>query len=850
MSANPVQRLGDFEILSELGRGGMGVVYEARQRSLNRKVALKVLASTLGLTSHAVERFQREAEAAGKLHHTNIVPVYATGEEDGIHFYAMELIPGPSLDRVIKQMRQREDGSEQPTVPGAPDLAATGPYVEQSSSGSGTLSSSSLGSGGAYFDAVARMVAEVADALEHAHKQKVIHRDVKPSNLLLSPEGRLSLNDFGLARMLEQPGMTMTGEFVGTPSYMSPEQITSGRIPVDHRTDIYSLGATLYELLTLRAPFVGDSRDRVLAQIIQKDPTPPRSLNKRVPRDLETICLKAMEKDPDKRYQTAGQMADDLRRYVNRFAILAKRPSVVERCGKWVRRHPGLTAGVACAVLGLGVAGFFAWHAHEAERLRVEQERDQAERLAAETRKQEERLLAEQRQNALDLALVAATGGDLRAAQKAIAKAELLGASTGQVHVLQGQVALHSGKTQDALDHLKQAVNLLPDSVMARGMLAVAYAYNGEWNQYIQTVEKMQLLTPRTPEDWLFKGYAEGQHDPALGLRTLERAMSERPMMIAYLLRAELRFWHAQDTGDLATAQMAVQDADFVRKSLPQNPIAIWVSLEAWLVQAGVHERSGRIDKQDEAMKQAGSFAEALKAYPDNPDAVSYRWYYMREIGALNDFLPELETASGKSSHVYLSYCYALTLYQTKDFNRTVTALSKQESSLSSCLRPFAIAEEQKDDWKTRALAAHRDHANRFKDDGWTLLNGQTALRFIEEKEQAIRVCRELQTHPERFPLLRRAVLLKILDYNCGDIDLRELEQTVNATLSLWDQCVMHYYVGMKYLSEGNRDEARDHFSKAVATRAFNFSEYDMSFVFLARLKKDHNWPRWIEQKK
>jgi serine/threonine protein kinase len=169
--------------------------------------------------------------------------------------------------------------------------------------------------------------------------------------LLLSPDGRLSVSDFGLARMLEQPGMTMSGEFIGTPAYMSPEQITTGRTPLDHRTDIYSLGATLYELLTLHPPFTGERRDQVLAQILHKEPAAPRKLNPKGPRDLETICLKAMEKDPDRRYQTAAAMAEDLRRYLNRFAIRAHRAVPLERLGKWTRRHPGLAAGLACALM-------------------------------------------------------------------------------------------------------------------------------------------------------------------------------------------------------------------------------------------------------------------------------------------------------------------------------------------------------------------------------------------------------------------------------------------------------------------------------------------------------------------
>src|SRR5262245_12868044 len=192
------QRLGDFEIVREVGRGGMGVVFEARQLSLNRKVALKVLSGGLGLSPRAVPRFHREAEAAAKLHHTNIVAVHATGEENGTHFYAMELIEGPSLDTVIRQLRQAREGKGSATPPSAPaEMVATGPYVESSTcsaNGASSLTSSSFTSDSHYFDRAATMIADVADALDYAHQQGVIHRDIKPSNLLLSPDGRLSIN--------------------------------------------------------------------------------------------------------------------------------------------------------------------------------------------------------------------------------------------------------------------------------------------------------------------------------------------------------------------------------------------------------------------------------------------------------------------------------------------------------------------------------------------------------------------------------------------------------------------------------------------------------------------------------
>jgi serine/threonine protein kinase len=193
----------------------------------------------------------------------------------------------------------------------------------------------------------------------------VTHRDVKPSNLLLSSDGRLSVTDFGLARMLEQPGMTVTGEFVGTPAYMSPEQVTAGRISVDHRTDVYSLGATLYELLMLRPPFQAHGRDKLLAMLVQKEPAAPR------PIDLETICLKCLEKDPDRRYPSAKELADDLRRYVSRFAIRARRAGPLATFKKWVKRNPGLAAACAALALAVWAAGFLAWQIREKERQRV-----------------------------------------------------------------------------------------------------------------------------------------------------------------------------------------------------------------------------------------------------------------------------------------------------------------------------------------------------------------------------------------------------------------------------------------------------------------------------------------------
>ena len=347
---------GDFEIRREIGRGGMGTVYEAWQHSLRRVVALKVLANTLGLSGNAVVRFRREAQAAAKLHHGNIVPIHAQGEEDGVYFYAMDYIDGPSLNEIINERRGGDQtpreldltetklilGADAPAENGAiPDADRTRFLPADTLDGSRSKNRGPAASKSTveYFDHIAEHIAAVADALDYAHHEGVIHRDIKPHNCILGKDGRMWVTDFGLARVLEQPGVTTTGEFIGSPLYMSPEQITGGRGGVDHRTDIYSLGATMYEWLTLSAPYPGDTREQVISKIISGEPDPPRWLDPSIPADLETVCLKALEKNPDDRYGTAAEMARDLRSYLKRYAIRARRGGLILRTRRLIARN-------------------------------------------------------------------------------------------------------------------------------------------------------------------------------------------------------------------------------------------------------------------------------------------------------------------------------------------------------------------------------------------------------------------------------------------------------------------------------------------------------------------------------
>jgi serine/threonine protein kinase/tetratricopeptide (TPR) repeat protein len=363
-------QLGDFRLLREVGKGGMGVVYEAEQLSLRRRVALKVLPFAAALDARQLRRFQNEAQAAAHLHHTHIVPVHAVGFERGVHFYAMQFIEGQTLAGLIRELRKR--GSEPVVRPG---LGL--PAVESVTGSAGVLTAPCSISSPGFFRRVAELGRQVAEALDYAHQQGVIHRDIKPANLLLDGHGNLWITDFGLAQFQSNVGLTLTGDLVGTLRYMSPEQALAKRGLVDHRTDVYSLGATLYESLALQPPFQETDRQELLRQIAFEEPCQPHQFNKAIPAQLETVIIKAMAKDPAERYPTAQELADDLRRFLEDKPVLARRPSVVQRLVKWSRRHRPLVAGAGVALfvslMALASAAGWAFQREVGRRRQAEQ---------------------------------------------------------------------------------------------------------------------------------------------------------------------------------------------------------------------------------------------------------------------------------------------------------------------------------------------------------------------------------------------------------------------------------------------------------------------------------------------
>ena len=462
LSTNLPERLGEYRILREVGRGGMGIVYEAFQESLGRHVALKILPTQSLRDPKHVQRFQREVRAAAKLHHPNIVPVFGAGDVDGVHFYAMQFIQGLALDQVTEQVRRlrfeknsKSSGENQellafertrlispdnPAIHSAVTLAAglcsgifrqseqapghesiqaenagaspgsntvekkelspsrNTPTSQNSISAESRISDTVQESGLAYWHSIARIGIQVAEALQYAADQGVLHRDIKPANLLLDLKGNIWVTDFGLAKSDDSDELTNPGDIVGTLRYLAPERL---RGESELASDIYSLGATLYELLVLRPLFDGVKREQLLSVIADVDPVRPRLIDGTIPADLETIVLKAISKDSLDRYSTATDLAADLRRFLEDRPVLARRIRSTERLWRWCRRNRAMAIMMSTLSLlaVLLVAGGLIANAIRSERDEAVYQRELAQQAKKENDRLVERALMAERES-------------------------------------------------------------------------------------------------------------------------------------------------------------------------------------------------------------------------------------------------------------------------------------------------------------------------------------------------------------------------------------------------------------------------------------------------------------------
>jgi serine/threonine protein kinase/Flp pilus assembly protein TadD len=510
-----VEQFGDYRILREVGRGGMGVVYEAEQISLGRHVALKVLPQKVILDARQKRRFEREAKAAAKLHHTNIVPVFGVGEHDGMPYYVMQFIQGLGLDAVMDEVKRMQgipksangspafaptvtrgdasaadvarslmsgnfksgESSDQESDPDS-EPAATGPVKSPSGSSvvSGSTSSIQIPGVGqgrnkqkkqTYWQSVAAIGAQVADALDYAHTQGILHRDIKPSNLLLDTRGTVWVTDFGLAKATDhQDDLTHTGDVLGTLRYM-PSEAFEGRS--DARGDIYSLGLTLYEMLALGPAFSEKDRNKLVKQVTTGEPVHLNRINRSIPRDLVTVIHKAIDREPGRRYQSAREFADDLERYIANEPIQARRSGAFERTLRWVRRRPAAAALVgvsAVAAMAVAATVIVLLYSHKLERAKsdADQARAEAERAR-----------------------------DAEAGQRMATEAALLDAENQRV--------LAETARRDAEAQREQAI-------LSRGLLAV---HTEQWAQAVSDLDGYTRAHPEDLKAWLGLAKAQGR---------------------------------------------------------------------------------------------------------------------------------------------------------------------------------------------------------------------------------------------------------------------------------------------------------------------------------------------------
>ncbi len=698
----------------------MGTVFEAWQRSLQRTVALKVLASHVSSSSAAIGRFQREAQAAAKLQHGHIIPIFAQGEERGVYYYAMELVEGRSLNAILNLARDRRQAETARL-----DLAVTIPIVRSGASGSPTGSGAvaigddrdepgpTTGSKSRLVDSVAlctspdqfafvcEQIAQVADALQYAHERGVVHRDIKPHNLMLGQDGRLRVADFGLARVSENPGVTVTGEMIGSPMYMSPEQITEGPSKIDSRTDVYSLGVTFYEWLTLSPPFLGETRELVISRIVSAEPAPPRVLNPALPTDLEIICLKAIERNRTRRYQTAGEFRDDLRRYLTERPIRAKRASLALRARRILARHPVAAAmGFMTVVASVAVASTIALVRRQTL-VKATAEVEKKQVIAEQVRIDEVQQKVEDADRALDLvsslgSLVPEFGALLQGAKVATAGAgglvrqgaELSGVIGGEekpasappavlatptgiarravrdiyesVHqpswpmnliqdgfgtLLRYAVSLRESDPKSALGMVGDYLKTQPDDFHALQLRAALSGQVGNYQQMAADADQLVRLQPQNPFPLIWRGLARVLLDEGeAGRQDLTRALELDATLI--WARALLGLAMLEE----GNASEAISTFEEVLQRMPTMGVALFG-------RASAHAALGRFDRA------TADVTRALETQPDDAEALLVRCDYRCGIGDWDGALRDLDRVgelAGQSPAVLLRSWFIL----------------------------------------------------------------------------------------------------------------------------------------------------------------------------------------------
>jgi tetratricopeptide (TPR) repeat protein len=765
-------KFGDYEILEEIARGGMGVVYKARQISLDRVVAIKMLLPGLSSPEY-LRRFRIEASATAGLQHPHIVSIHEVGAWQGRPFLVMDYVEGPSLAQWIAKADRKP----------------------------------------ADFKESARLLKAVAEAVQYAHEHGILHRDLKPSNVLVDRLGQPRVTDFGLAKRFERESqVTLSGRVLGSPSYMPPEQAVGNRGKVSSRSDVYCLGATLYHILTGRAPFQGDNPADVLHQVLTSEPVAPRLLNPGIPRDLETICLKCIEKEPARRYASARLFADELGRFLDDRPSLARPVRAPEKIWRWCHRKPLVASLALILAVSLALACWFWWQA----------------RLSS------GQLAQERMRAAINTALLAAWGGDRANAEKAIQEVDRYGLANEWVPMLRGQIALYNLQSDEAVRQFERAVALAPQSVVAKAMLVSGYLYSGRLDRYAEILHELGALSPQTPEDFVFLGAAlvAGYPDTGKPVMLLEHAAKMRPSGVAYLQLAMAEGFHAADVGSWPAARKAIEHYKWAEEILGSGHPALLA------VRLNTYNFAMRLCPEEERTSLRRIAAEAAENLQStgSPIGRMQRSFYFELTGNERAEAEEWSKAVQQGGGgLYISY-YAAAMLNRNRSNEALKVLNRLEppsDALSTVAQAFLLLDKKLPDdaRKLYPQAAASQGPLKALAETILLLAGDTR-RVIVDSEQYLNVISP--QHP----------VYQAMRFYAGRISAEEL--AAGAGTSKYQTCADAYIIAMSFLSKGDREAARHYFRRSVETGISWLPQYQWSRAFLARLERDSDWPPWI----
>ena len=792
----PPPTIPGYEIRDEVGAGGMGVVYRAVQLSLRRDVALKLIRSGEFADAQDQRRFLVEAEVVAGLRHRNIVQVFDYGVAQGRPYYTMELIDGASLTKKL----------------------LAGPLPDRE---------------------IARLVATLARAVQHAHDHGIVHRDLKPDNILLAADGTPKLVDFGVAKRLEvADGPTEAGKLVGTPSYMAPEQ-AAGKKEIGPGADVYALGVILYKLLSGRVPFSGDSLYDVLHRIVTEEPVSPAWYQTDTPRDLEAICLKCLRKNPAERYATAADLAADLDRYLNHERISVGWTPPWRRAAKWCRRRPAAATSVVAVAVAAVAAVVVAGVIDERHKT---QERDRI----AEQQRYDAGLAAERRQRAMNDAITAAMGGDVDRADAAIRDAQRNGATDGDVAMLRGLLLYQQGNAPAAVEHLKRAAELEPNSVAVRSLLGICYAENVDWAMTEKTVEEVQPLPPVTPHDFLFKGYLLAiREKPADGIPLLETAVEKR-LLLATAFLARTRAIEAFDMNDRVGLERALRDMTTARAVFRDTAFVHLADLEVSMIAGFMYEEMGDRAKTQEAWQQAGlAFTGAAGLSRSNTLRCVFAEHQWGEAAAAKVAREDWARFGPKAS--MWPTIGALWLYRDGQVSDALNRMEERRRGADDLsaerLRAYLLVE--RDGNPTAAIELYKQLEAANQSSPIALFFLQDILLFAGKADLVAENARRFRTVAPWSNLRWSEFQKRTLAYLAGPADAAAEKAYLDATAKRNARCNALWWVGLRRLAVRDLAGARKNFEAARATNAFVRYGYRTGGAFLARMN-DPAWPRWI----